>query len=139
MPGPTPSLSAMLVCETIITDKITGRCSIINVFNHFRGKSLPMRIARVAVYARVTDAEGEYAFKLELVKLKDLQIVGTQTAPPVKIQDRMAVYELAFFMHNTTFGAAGPYEFRLYADGNFVGNHSFVVVVPAKKKEEHNE
>ncbi len=139
MAGPTPALNAMLVCDTIICDQRSGRSSIINIFNYIRGSSEPVRMARLAVYARVTDAQGQYVFKLELVNLKDMQIVGSQTSPaPIGIEDRMAVYELAFFLQNVIFHAVGPYEFRLYADGKFVGNHSFVVVVPAKK-EEHDE
>ena len=77
MPGPTPSLSAMLVCDTIIRDQRTGRCSIINIFNHIRGRLVPVHMARLAVYAGFFELEVD-AF--EPFAFADLQAALHRTA-----------------------------------------------------------
>lgn len=127
MPGPTPDLNAMLICDTVITDRDTGKNSVIGIFDRIVAGSFPVRHPSLTVYARIIDAQGEYKFKLELVNLTNNQTIGGGTTPPIEVTDRMVPHDLVFKLHGLTFPADGRYEFRLYADDNFVGVHSFQV------------
>lgn len=128
MPGPTPKLLAMVVCDEIIQDRRSGKCSLIGIFDHFRTPGLPVHLRPIGVYARVVDAQGEYVFKLELVRVRDLQTIGTGTGPPIRIEDRLQTFELVFELPLLRFEEYGPYEFRLFADDIHVGNGPFSVV-----------
>jgi hypothetical protein len=123
----------MLVCDTVITDRGTGKHSLIGIFERILAASLPVRHPLLAVYAKVTDAQGQYIFKLELVNLGNNQIIGEVTTPPVEIPDRMLPHDLIFNLHGLVFQTEGRYEFRLYADGQFVGLHTFEVRLLAQR------
>lgn len=127
MPGPTPDLNAMLICDTVITDRNTGKNSVIGIFDRIWAGSFPATHPSLTVYARIIDAQGQYVFKLELVNLTNNQTIGGGTIPPVEVRDRMVPHDLVFGLHGLTFPTDGRYEFRLYADDHFVGSHSFQV------------
>jgi len=128
MAGPKPVLNAMLVCDTVITDRNTGKNSLIGVFEDVRAQSLPIRIG-IAVYAKVTDAEGEYVFKLKLVNQENETVIAEPQMPPFRIGDRRKAHELIFTIGNLVFNSEGRYEFQLFADDDFIGLKSFDVQI----------
>ena len=81
----------------------------------------------LSVYAKLADAEGDYAIKLELVRLDDSHVVAQGTLKAA-FANRMTPGELIFNLENLGFERAGRYEFRLYADERFVAGKSFTVV-----------
>lgn len=127
MPGAKPDLNAMLICDTVITDRNTGKNSVIGIFDRIVARSFPVTHPSLTVYARIIDAQGQYVFKLELVNLTNDQVIGGGATPPLEVPDRMLPHDLVFSLHGLIFPAEGRYEFRLYADDNFVGVHSFQV------------
>ena len=127
MTGPTPALNAMLICDSVITDRNTGKNSLIGIFDIIHANSFPARHPSLSVYARVTDAQGHYTFKLELIDLNANQTIGEGATPVVEIPDRLLPHDLVFNLQGLVFQTEGRYEFRLYADGQFVGHHSFQV------------
>lgn len=128
MPGPIPKLLAMIVCDEIIQDRRSGKFSLIGIFDHFRTPVVPVHLRPIGVYARLVDAQGDYTVKLDLVRVRDLQTIGSGTAPPVRIEDRLQAFELVFQLPLLRFDEFGPYEFRLFADDQHVGSSPFSVV-----------
>ena len=72
------------------------------------------------MYVRLTDAAGEYAIRMDLVRLDDEESVARVEALAA-IPDRMIPHELTFEVPTIPCDRAGAYEFRLSADGRFVG------------------
>ncbi len=128
MPGPTPKLLALVVCDEIIQDRRSNKFSLIGIFSALFTSVIPTVMRPVGVYAKLVDAQGEYAIKLELVRRRDLHVIGTATGPPIHIEDRLQPFELAFALPPTKFDESGPYEFRLIADNNHVGSGPFDVI-----------
>jgi hypothetical protein len=108
---PRPVLQAMLVCDQAI-----------------REAEFPLVWARpTAVYARVTDAEGHYQIRLELVRLEDEVSVGRLDVE-MTAGDRMGFGELIFNLDRLIFERPGRYEFRLFAGDRYVGGVVFTVI-----------
>ena len=127
---PTPSLAAMLVCDTTIRDIETGKVSLIGVFERIVTPAFPATHGSLSVYAKIADAEGEYAFRLELRHLPTLQLVGQVETPPAQVKDRLESQELIFRVDHLVLPAPGRYEFRLFANGHFVGQKVFEASIP---------
>ena len=72
------------------------------------------------VYARVTDAEGQYTFRLDLVRLEDEQTIG-RIDLPFALGDRTASHDLIFPIDAMRFERPGAYEFQLFADLRYIG------------------
>lgn len=117
---PHPVLNAILVCDMAIREEGTGKVSLIGIFENINATSFPTLHPELSVYAKLTDADGEYVLRLELIQLEKARIIasGETTITP---SDRMGAVELNFNLHNLVFPEAGLYEFRLSANGKHVG------------------
>jgi len=124
---PHPSLNAMLLCDLTIREHGSGKISLIGVFENISAARFPVVHRALSVYAKLTDAEGDYTIRLELVRLDDSQVVA-QGALKATFPDRMTPGELIFNLENLGLERPGRYEFRLYAGDRFVAAKSFTVV-----------
>ena len=126
---PRPVLQAMLVCDQAIRDVETNKVTLVGIVDRVLGHEFPLLWSRpTTVYARVTDAEGEYAIRLELVRLEDEQTIG-RVERKAAVPDRMTSREIIFDLDGgLLFERPGRYEFRLFADGRHVGGIVFTVI-----------
>ncbi len=127
---PHPSLNALLLCDHTIREQGTGKVSLIGIFENISAARFPVVHRSLSVYAKLGDAEGEYAIRLELVRLEDSQVVAQATLRAT-FPDRMTPGELIFGLENLGLERPGRYEFRLHANDRFVAGKSFVVVQAA--------
>lgn len=129
---PHPVLQAMLVCDHAIREIGTNKVTLVGIFDRIWSSTFPIHwVKELSVYARVTDAEGEYQIRLELVRLDDEQAIG-QGDGTVTIADRMSSTELIFNLDALVFERPGRYEFRLFAEGRHVGGQVLNVVQVAQ-------
>ena len=126
-PRPHPSLNAMLLCDHTIREHGTGKISLIGIFENISAARFPVVHRALSVYAKLGDAEGEYAIRLDLVRLEDSHVVA-QCTLRATFEDRMTPGELIFALENLGLERPGRYEFRLYANDRFVAGKSFTVV-----------
>jgi hypothetical protein len=118
----------MLVSDQAIREAETNKVSLVGIFDQIRGAEFPLAWARpTAVYARVTDAEGHYQIRLELVRLEDELSVG-RVDVEMTVGDRMGFSELIFNLDRLIFERPGRYEFRLFAGDRHVGGVVFTVI-----------
>ncbi len=123
---PHPSLNAMLICDQTFQDEQSGKMTLVGVFETIRAYQFPARHGRLCVYAKLADLQGEYRFRLELVQLEELKVVG-QGQFSATFSDRMAPVELGFLILDTVFERPARYEFRLYANERWVGSKTLSV------------
>lgn len=116
---PIPSVVAMLVCDQVIAEQGTGKKSLIGVFENIHAPGFPVLQGRMAVYARLVDAEGKYRFLIRLVKLDGEKIVA-ELQFETEIADRLSAAELPINIANIVLPEAGKYEFQLYANDVFL-------------------
>ena len=126
-PRPHPSLNAMLLCDHTIREHGTGKISLIGIFENISAARFPVVHRALSVYAKLGDAEGEYAIRLDLVRLEDSHVVA-QGALRATFEERMTPGELIFALENLGFERPGRYEFRLYANDRSGAGKSFTVV-----------
>lgn len=124
---PHPSLNAMLLCDLTIREHGSGKISLIGVFENISAARFPVVHRALSVYAKLTDAEGDYTIRLELLRLDDSHLVAQGTLKAT-FADRMSPGELIFNLENLGLERPGRYEFRLYAEDRFVAGKSFTVI-----------
>jgi len=122
-----PFLNAMLICDTTLRDQGTNKVSLIGIFDNVFASRFPARHGLLTVYANLTDAQGAYQMRLDLIRLRDLVVIG-QGQLDVTLEDRVGVAELEFQLSNLVFTEPGRYEFRLFANGRSVGGKTFNVI-----------
>lgn len=124
---PHPACNAMLICDQTLQEGATGKNSLVGIFENIAAHQFPAGCGFLTVYAKLTDAQGDYRFRLELIHLSDLTVIG-QGQIRATIGDRMVPAELVFQIGGLVFPKPGPYEFRLYANDRWVGSKSLRIV-----------
>jgi hypothetical protein len=134
--GAHPVLKAMLVCNQAIREAGTNKVTLVGLFDRISSPGFPMGyVGGLAVYARVAEAAGHYAIRLELVRLDDEQAIG-RTETEITISGRMGTHELTFEIGRIDFERSGSYEFRLFANGRFVGSAPLYVVESDEERDD---
>jgi len=123
-----PRVNAMLLCDTIITDKITNKKSLIGIFENIHTIDFPCIHYSLSLYIKLTNAKGNYIFRLELVDLEKDVVIGKEESPKVlNIDDPLRTFELLFEIRGLTFEHPGKYEFIIFANDSAFGQKIFEV------------
>lgn len=126
---PKPVTNAMLICDKVITEARTNKKSLIGIFENISAHEFPCIHHFLSVYIKLTDANGSYKFRLELVDLEDNSAVGkTEIPEDIAIRDPLKTHELVFNLVGLKFAHPGKYEFRIFANDEIFGQKTFLVV-----------
>ena len=128
MTSPTPKANAMLICDYVITERGTNKKSLIGVFENIGAATFPCTHFAMSVYIKLTDAQGGYHFRLELVDLQSDAMIGKSEMPEeVRVPSPLDAHELVFNLRGVRFMHAGKYEFRIFANDKIFGQKKLVV------------
>ena len=122
-----PSIQAFLVCDQVISDATTGKKTIVGAFTNIFSNKFPCRHYKMGLYLCLTDAQGNYEFRIDLVYLNEEKIVGQATLPPIDIKERLDITDFGVNLPYVDFPGVGRYEFRVYASGQFIAQKDFNV------------
>ena len=123
-----PVVKAFLICDYVIHEQETNKKSCIGIFHQINAPSFPCRHGQLSIYANITNALGDYAFRLSLVHLRDEKEIGSGATPSLKIPDKLQTAELAFRLQNIVFPQEGKYEFRLHANDRLIAQKEVAVI-----------
>jgi len=122
-----PSVIAILICDRIIIEQASNKKSLIGVFDQLRTPQAPV-VMPFAIYARLTDAEGDYAFKAEIVYANENKPIGRIETERLHVTDRLSFVELALTIPPVPFPSFGRYELQLYGNEVYLGHVTIDVV-----------
>ena len=136
---PHPVLMAMVCADYAIREAETNKITLVGIFDRLLSTAFPLRWNRPSlVYVKLTDAQGSYGVRLELVRSDDGQAIGRLDAQ-VTMADRMASYDIVFHLNELVFERPGFYEFRLFANDRWVsGGVRLHVVQIENASQEHS-
>ncbi len=128
MQSPTPKTNAMLICDYVITERGTNKKSLIGVFENIGATTFPCTHFAMSIYIKLTDAQGIYRFRLELVDLQSAETIGKSEMPEeVNVPSPLSSHELVFNLRGVRFLHPGTYEFCIYANDKIFGQKKLIV------------
>lgn len=123
-PKPTPL--AMIICDTVIEDRLTGKKSLIGIFNNISVQKFPCQHPTLNVFFALTEGIGEYKGCLRCVKLDTNEAIMNLNGP-LPFPNRLATVEFNFELKNVVFPSEGQYIFELLCDEQLVISRKFIV------------
>lgn len=130
--GPSPSIQAFLVCDSVIEDSLTKKKSLIGLFTHLQAVTFPFQHHQLGLYFCMTDAEGRYHVEIDLVHVNADQLVCRASLPDIAIHDRLQIADFGINIPALLFPAPGRYEFRLRLNSRVIALKDFhVIQLPA--------
>lgn len=125
---PIPKTNAMLICDYVITERGTNKKSLIGVFENIGAMTFPCTHHSLSVYIKLTEAQGQNRFRLELIDLQTDTVIGKSEMPDaIQIANPLTTHELVFNLRGLRFPHAGDYEFRIFANDRIFGQKTFIV------------
>lgn len=126
MVTPTPKANAMLICDQVITEQETNKKSLIGIFETVGAFQFPFAHPALSVYIKLTDAQGKYKFRLELLDLQKDTVIGKGEIPQeIVMTSPLQTHELVFQLGGLKFSHPGEYEFRIFANDKIFGQKTF--------------
>ncbi len=118
-----PYVLAALLCDSIITEAQTGKKTLIGIFENVFVRSFPVA-HQLAIYLKITDAEGPYQFRVDYVDLGADQILDRQEIGELTIPSRLQTGDIVVNIA-VPIPSPGSYEFRFYANGFYLSRVAF--------------
>lgn len=118
MPPVKPEIISFLLADTAIQEKGTNKWSAIGIFDRIQAASFPFVHPSLALYIRLSDAEGDYAIRVEFCDDND-QILGVFEGMTLSVASRLHNPDLGIRTINLPIPRPGKYYFKLYFNGEF--------------------
>jgi len=126
MDKPAPTGIAIVICDQIIEDKLTGKKSLIGIFNQIATQSFPCRHPQVCVFVSLTEGRGQCAARLRIVHDESDHVVA-EVNGNIQFPDVHMVVELNFSLVGLVFPEPGVYAIEFYCDDALVLERRFQV------------
>lgn len=124
---PPPVTLAMVACDSIWVEPISGKVSLLGILYEFGAVAFPAAYALIAVYVCLTDAHGEVLLELRLVDADDEHEPLFHAEDEVDFSDRGTIIEWTVEVEDIAFPAPGDYSLQLFANGQFVQERRLTV------------
>lgn len=118
--APVPSVVAILLCDSVINDAYTSKKTLVGLFQNLVAPNFPLN-AKIWFFARLTDAQGKYAFRVVFVHLDEDRRLQEYVTPELEAATRLGFVELALEMGGLLLPKPGTYEFQLFANDVYIG------------------
>jgi hypothetical protein len=121
-----PHVLAMVICDMVIDDRISGKKSLIGLFDAIASTAIPCTVNELHVFLALTDGYGNLRTRLRCVKAAtDEELFNTEQE--VNFPDPLAVVEMNLGFCGCEFPEAGEYRFQLWADQSMLCERKFHV------------
>lgn len=130
---PRPVCKAILLCDQVIQDALTGKPSLIGIIDDFYLAQVPGRTQPVTAYLQLTQGVGRYALTVEVHDLQADKVIARAQNAEVTFEDRLEKHDIVIPVPPLPVEHAGLYDFVVLADGKEVDRQQFRVVIPQQE------
>ncbi len=120
MSRPAPDVLALIVCDQIITDRLTGKQSLIGMFSRVHVRGFPATHPQLCVYVALTEGHGETEFTLRIADANDERPPIVEGKGKVVFKNPRAIANLVLQFHGLTFPEPGEYRVQLHSGGELL-------------------
>jgi hypothetical protein len=110
----------MIVCDQIITDRLTGKQSLIGMFAKVHAAGFPVSHPQLSVFVALTDGYGEVELLIRIVDANDARPPIVEGKGKVNFKNPRAIANLALSFHGLRFPQGGEYRVQLYSNGELL-------------------
>jgi len=138
---PPPKCKAILLCDSVIIDAMTGKVSLVGIFETFNLLSLPGRTVPAQIFLQLTDAQGKYALKIEVHDLQEDAIMARGGGIEIEFQNKLQKTNAWFPMPALPIKHEGTYDLVVFSGNLEIDRQQFQVklLIPPKPESANDE
>ena len=117
---PNPDVLSLIVCDQIITDRLTGKQSLIGMFSVIHSTRFPVVHPQLSVFASLSGGHGKVELTIRIVD-------GNEERPPlvdgrgqVNFKNPLAIANLALQFRGLAFPKPGEYRIQLISNNELL-------------------
>lgn len=114
-----PHIKSFLIADTVIQEKVTNKWSAIGIFDRIYAKSFPCIHPSLALYIRLSDAEGDYEIRVEFCDASGRKLAIFEGIR-LSVTSRLLAPDFGIQTRALPIPAPGKYTFNLYFNNEFV-------------------
>ena len=114
-----PEIKSFLIADKVIQEKHTNKWSAIGIFDRIFVKKFPSIHKDLALYIRLSDAEGVYKLRVEFT-YQDEKVLSRFEGIEITIPSRLAFPDFGINTQNLPLPKPGKYYFRLILNDEFI-------------------
>lgn len=111
-----PSCKALLLCDQILVEAVTGRTSLIGIMDRIPVEEFPARFPRCQAFLQFTDALGEYNITMEIHDLTDNSVVVRVAEFSLTIQNPLTLINLILPLPRIEIPQPGKFDVVVFAN-----------------------
>lgn len=112
---PVPDVLSLIVCDQIITDRVTGKQSLIGMFSKIHAPRFPASHAQLSVFVALTEGHGKTDLLIRVVDSNEARPPIVEGRGRVDFKNPRAIAHLALQFHGLTFPEPGEYRVQLWS------------------------
>ncbi|MFQ5461415.1 MAG: hypothetical protein ACE5E5_02180 [Phycisphaerae bacterium] len=117
---PLPQVLTLIVCDQVITDRLTGKQSLIGMFSTVQARRFPAAHPLLSVYVMLSGGHGQTSLVIRIVDANDERPPIVEGRGQVDFKDPRAIANLALQFHGLTFPQPGSYRVQILCDGELL-------------------
>ncbi|MFH0981062.1 MAG: hypothetical protein V2A79_05940 [Planctomycetota bacterium] len=110
-----PDVLSLIVCDQIITDRVSGKVSLIGMFSAIHSPRFPVAHPQICVYVAMTDGHGKTPITIRIVDANEARRPLVEGKGTVEFKDPRMIANLALQFHGLTFPEAGQYRVQIWS------------------------
>jgi len=119
---------AMVFCDMIHRDPLTGKRTLLGCFSELRATHFPYVHAMMATYVAFTDVRGQVVAKVRIVDVDEEHGPLFEQQASVNVVDQGTVAEADALMPGVRFPTPGVYTVQFFVDARFLRERRLPVV-----------
>jgi len=130
-----PDVLALIVCDQIITDRLTGKQSLIGMFTNVQSWRFPVMHPHLSVYVALTEGRGKTPLTIRITDSDDARRPVVEGTGTVEFKNPRAIANLALNFQGLTFPEPGEYRVQILCQDTVLRDSrlSLVKVDPPKR------
>ncbi len=111
----TPMGLALVLCDTIIEDRATGKKSLIGLFDRLGSSQFPCMHPHLSILVSLTSGKGKYPCEILCTHVDGDKAFGGKGE--IELKSPHQVVDIAFNFHGVRFPKPGIYNLQFLCDG----------------------
>ena len=113
-----PKIDTFLIADNVIQEKGSNKWSVIGIFSQVFSNKFPCFHSSMALYIKISDAEGEYDIRVEFTDADEKKL-SVFEGIKLKVDSKLNSVDLGIRTQNLMIPKPGKYHFSLYFNNEF--------------------
>ena len=118
--GLEPDILSLIICDQIITDRVTGKQSLIGIFSTIHAAGFPVTHPQLCVHVSMTEGRNSTPVTMTIVDSEEARPPIVRGQGQVRFKDPRSIANLSLQFYGLVFPQPGEYRVQILSEGTLL-------------------